>query len=216
MSSSKETGPPPVPGQARIWIGGLGDRTKESDLRNIFGDFGKIVDVKLRSSSKDVFAFVEFKEQKQAQKALEEMDQSFVGGRRIKCDWAEYKGPNAQLPKRERERIEGRRHRSRSYSRGRRRRSPRRDRYRRSRAPRYRSRSPPRRYRRSPSPRRRRRRSRSSFRRSISDRKENRRFSKSASKKRDRDESSRRFSRSNSRGSDHKSKSRSPRSLSRD
>merc|ERR1719361_1847164 len=84
---------PPVAGQARIWIGGLGERTKEDDLRRVFHEFGEIIDVKVRSNARDIFGFVEFETTAEAQKALKKMDQNSVDGRRIKCAWAEYKGP---------------------------------------------------------------------------------------------------------------------------
>jgi len=84
--------PGPNDNPKRIWVGGLPDRVKEEDLQEIFGKFGELESVNIRSSRVDVFAFVEFKEREAATRATNEIDQSFIRGSRVKVHWAQFKG----------------------------------------------------------------------------------------------------------------------------
>lgn len=148
----------------RVWVGGLGPRTEREHLEEVFKKFGDILDVSMKSSRKDVFAFVEFSSHEAGKRAISEMDQTHIKGRRVKVAWAQTKEEGRTRRERYPSRspsYDRRRSRSPGYRRGRspggyrgRSRSPG---YRRgrSRSPGYRRRSPRRgRYSRSP-PRRR-------------------------------------------------------------
>jgi len=105
----------------RVWVGGLAERVKEQDLEDVFGRYGKLDSVNIRSSRRDVFAFIEFKREVDALKAISELDQSFVRGNRVKCHWAQFKGRRSQEKSyRDRDRDRDRGRRSRSHSRPRR------------------------------------------------------------------------------------------------
>jgi len=93
-----------------IWVGGLGtggeedvNRT-ENALRDTFSDFGKVVDVKMRSTAHDLFAFVQFDSHSAAVDAIQSMDQKTIKDRRVKVSWAQFKG-NGQKSKAENYRI---------------------------------------------------------------------------------------------------------------
>lgn len=132
----------------RIWVGGLESRTTEQHLEDVFGEFGPVTEVRIRSTTRDVFAFVQFTKHGDASKAVKGLNQSFVRGKRVKVAWAEFKPKRVSYS---RSPPPTSRRKSRSP---RRRRSPSRERHRRRNpSPRFR--------RRSPSPRYRRRRSRS-------------------------------------------------------
>jgi len=133
----------------RVWVGGLDSRTTEDNLMDVFDQYGEVTDVKIRRGGRDIFAFIQYTNNADAEKAIQRLDQSFIKGKRVKVAWAEFKGT------RRRSRSRGKpkdRSRSRSRSRGRhRRRSPsysRRGRRSRSYSPKRRrqsSRTPPRR-----------------------------------------------------------------------
>lgn len=76
----------------RIWVGGLSDRIVDEDLKETFEKFGKVVEVKIRSTTRDTFAFVEFDDHQAAKDAIEKVDQARVRGNRVKCNWASFKG----------------------------------------------------------------------------------------------------------------------------
>jgi len=113
----------------RIWVGRIGSSTNENQLRNSFEEFGVITDVKIRSNDKDTFAFIQFQGQRNADRAIKEMNNTRFRGNTIKCDWAQYKnrqqsnggGKRAPSPRRSNTkfRVDSRsssRRRSRSYS----------------------------------------------------------------------------------------------------
>jgi len=79
----------------RIWVGGLSDRIKEEDLKDVFLEFGEIIEVRVRSTSRDTFAFVEFLDHGAAKKAIATIDQTNIRGYPVKCNWASFnKGGN--------------------------------------------------------------------------------------------------------------------------
>lgn len=67
----------------------------EEELKGYFEDFGAIADVKIRSSKRDVFAFIEFKEADEAAKAIAKADQSVVCNCRVKVHYAQTRGSNS-------------------------------------------------------------------------------------------------------------------------
>jgi len=133
-------------------VGGLEKRTTSQYLADTFSKFGKIHDVRIRSSAADCFAFVEFEERSAAEKAVSEMDQTFVRNHRVKVAWAEFKGKNRdgrrvqRGGRNRRDDFGGGGYRSRYRSRERYDDRHYSSRYRRSPSPRYRRRSPPRRH----------------------------------------------------------------------
>lgn len=61
---------------ARVWIGGLPEKITESQLREKFEVFGAIQWIRVRNSTKDVFAFIQYDADTGAEDAVREMDQS--------------------------------------------------------------------------------------------------------------------------------------------
>jgi len=90
----------------RIWVGGLDDRTNDEDLEDAFSKQGKIVDLKIRSTARDTFAFVEFEKHADAKRAIAEMDQTRVRGNRVKCNWASFKSSPAPASRRSSNRFQ--------------------------------------------------------------------------------------------------------------
>jgi len=78
----------------RIWVGGLGDGISERILKEVFEPFGEVLDVKIRSTPHDLFAFLDFKTHDQAVKAIGKMDQCFVNQKRVKVSWAQFRPAN--------------------------------------------------------------------------------------------------------------------------
>jgi len=175
-------------GVKHIFVGPTGRRSgnqityyaNEKDLEDQFNEFGKVSEVKVRSNTKDVFAFVHFETSEGAARAIEGVNGKQINGVKVKCDWGAYNNSRStrrppvssfrrRSPERGRDRDYGRssyRRRSPSPRHSRRSPSPRYSRYsgghrpspspryRRSPSPRYARRSPSPRYaRRSPSPR---------------------------------------------------------------
>jgi RNA recognition motif-containing protein len=75
----------------RIWVGGLDSQINEKELADEFISFGELVEVKVRSTNRDTFAFVEFTSHTAAKRAIQDMDQAKVRGNRVKCNWASFK-----------------------------------------------------------------------------------------------------------------------------
>jgi len=189
----KEPGIRIRPDIKHVFVGPTGQRmgnnikyyVSEKELEDTFSVYGDVDNVKVRSNTKDVFAFVHFKDSASAARAIEGMNGKELEGVKVKVDWGSNSSNRAprRLPPSVRRRSPGRgggdyrdsrsggdRYRSdrrspppRRYEESYRRRSPspryyrerRRSPVRRS-PPRYSRRSPSPRYaRRSPSPRRR-------------------------------------------------------------
>lgn len=98
-------------GRYQIWIGRLHEDSSESRIRRRFEEFGDVLSMQLRSTSRDVFCFVEYKNSRACEDAIREMNNREFDGSRIVVDWSN----------RNQKQMGGRR--SRSYDRSRRRRS---------------------------------------------------------------------------------------------
>lgn len=151
-------------GVKHIFVGPTGRRSgnqityyaNEKDLEDQFNEFGKVTEVKVRSNTKDVFAFVHFESSEGAARAIEGVNGKQINGVKVKCDWGSFN--NSRSNRRPPVSSFRRRSQERDYGR-----DSGRSAYRRSPSPRYRRRSPSPRYSRhnsgyrpSPSPRHRR------------------------------------------------------------
>mmetsp|Transcript_87452 Transcript_87452/g.167682 ORF Transcript_87452/g.167682 Transcript_87452/m.167682 type:complete len:138 (-) Transcript_87452:111-524(-) len=99
----------------RLWIGNL-DKSKpvdKSDLEDVFGKFGNVVDVWVARQPPG-FAFVTFDDDRDAKDALEDMDGATFQGEKIRVQVS--KSDGERKPPRRRDDRDG----SRSRSRGRR------------------------------------------------------------------------------------------------
>lgn len=114
---------------SRIWIGGLTSDTKEDDVTSLFKSFGTVSDVKIRTSAKDIYCFLNLSGD--AEGAIKSLDQSKLLGKTIKVANAKAEGGRSERrrsPRRSRS-TSRRRQRSRSpRERRARSRTPRRDR----------------------------------------------------------------------------------------
>jgi cold-inducible RNA-binding protein len=91
MEPSQQTNP------KKLFVGNLAYVTTEDGLREAFGAFGEIVDVKLvtefGTGRSKGFAFVEFAEEAMAQAAIEGMNEKELDGRTIFVKVAEPRKP---------------------------------------------------------------------------------------------------------------------------
>lgn len=81
-----------------IYVGNLPYRTEESELRELFEEFGEVISVRLitdrATGRKKGFGFVEMSDE-DAATAIQELDQTDFGGRNIRVNEAhERKAPN--------------------------------------------------------------------------------------------------------------------------
>jgi len=71
----------------KLFVGNLPFSTTEDDLRQMFGDFGEIVDLKLildrMTGRSKGFAFVEYADESMAQKAIDAMNGKDMNGRAL-------------------------------------------------------------------------------------------------------------------------------------
>lgn len=182
--SRKEPGIRVRPDIKHVFVGPTGQRMgnnikyycTEKELEEKFSEYGEVANVKVRSNTKDVFAFIHFNDSESAARAIENMNGKQLQGVKVKVDWGSNNSNRSaprRLPPSVRRRSPGgyrdshrsdryerrapsprgyRRSPERRYERSERRRSPS-PRYERRRSPPPRRRSPSPRYRRSPEPR---------------------------------------------------------------
>ncbi|KAL0368825.1 UNVERIFIED_CONTAM: Serine/arginine-rich splicing factor SC35 [Sesamum calycinum] len=99
MSHFGRSGPPDIRDTYSLLVLNITFRTTADDLFPLFDKYGKVVDVFIprdrRTGDSRGFAFVRYKYQDEAQKAVEKLDGKVVDGREIMVQFAKY-GPNAE------------------------------------------------------------------------------------------------------------------------
>ncbi|XP_074280138.1 uncharacterized protein LOC141605325 [Silene latifolia] len=99
MSHFGRTGPPDISDTYSLLVLNITFRTSADDLYPLFDRYGKVVDVFIprdrRTGESRGFAFVRYKYQDEAAKAVEKLDGKVVDGREIMVQFAKY-GPNAE------------------------------------------------------------------------------------------------------------------------
>ncbi|KAL9258443.1 Serine/arginine-rich splicing factor SC35-like protein [Drosera capensis] len=99
MSHFGRSGPPDITDTYSLLILNISFRTTADDLYPLFDKYGKVVDVFIprdrRTGESRGFAFVRYKYQDEAQKAVDKLDGKLVDGREIMVQFAKY-GPNAE------------------------------------------------------------------------------------------------------------------------
>ncbi|KAJ8541390.1 hypothetical protein K7X08_002206 [Anisodus acutangulus] len=99
MSHFGRSGPPDIKDTYSLLVLNVTFRTTADDLFPLFDKYGKVVDVFIprdrRTGDSRGFAFVRYKYQDEAQKAVEKLDGRVVDGREIMVRFAKY-GPNAE------------------------------------------------------------------------------------------------------------------------
>ncbi|GER25627.1 serine/arginine rich splicing factor [Striga asiatica] len=99
MSHFGRSGPPDIKDTFSLLVLNITFRTTADDLFPLFDKYGKVVDVFIprdrRTGDSRGFAFVRYKYQDEAQKAVEKLDGKVVDGREIMVQFAKY-GPNAE------------------------------------------------------------------------------------------------------------------------
>ncbi|HVZ74032.1 MAG TPA: RNA-binding protein [Polyangia bacterium] len=77
----------------RLFVGNLSFNTNEDDLRDLFGQSGTVVDVKVVTDRETGrprgFAFVEMSSQSEATQAIEQVNGRELGGRTLRVNEAE-------------------------------------------------------------------------------------------------------------------------------
>ncbi|KAL2893835.1 Serine/arginine-rich splicing factor SC35 [Bienertia sinuspersici] len=122
MSHFGRAGPPDIRDTYSLLVLNITFRTTADDLYPLFDRYGKVVDVFIprdrRTGESRGFAFVRYKYQDEAAKAVEKLDGKVVDGREIMVQFAKY-GPNAERMHRDDDRDKDYKRRSRSRSRDR-------------------------------------------------------------------------------------------------
>ncbi|XP_073022021.1 uncharacterized protein [Primulina eburnea] len=99
MSHFGRSGPPDIRDSYSLLVLNITFRTTADDLFPLFDKYGKVVDVFIprdrRTGDSRGFAFVRYKYQDEAAKAVEKLDGRVVDGREIMVQFAKY-GPNAE------------------------------------------------------------------------------------------------------------------------
>jgi len=73
----------------KVWVGGLSNSyVGENELRRLFGKYGTVVAVYIRSSKHDRFAFVKFDKESSAAAAIRELDQTYFKDAKITLKYA--------------------------------------------------------------------------------------------------------------------------------
>ena len=84
----------------RLFVGNLPFETSELDLRDLFGQSGQIIEVKVvtdrETGRSRGFAFVEMSNADEANKAISELNGRDLGGRTLKVNEAEARAPRAK------------------------------------------------------------------------------------------------------------------------
>jgi len=79
----------------KLFVGGLPWKTTEKELREAFSKFGEVEEVKVirdrRTGKSKGFGFVTFESAESAMKAKDGMNNTTLGDRTIKVDWAKEK-----------------------------------------------------------------------------------------------------------------------------
>ncbi|EME29811.1 Serine/arginine-rich splicing factor SC35 [Galdieria sulphuraria] len=88
------TGPPDISGTYSLLVLNISFRTTPNDLTPLFDKYGEVVDCYIprnrRNGHSRGFAFVRFRKEEDARKAMEEMDGREVDGRSITVQFAKY------------------------------------------------------------------------------------------------------------------------------
>jgi RNA recognition motif-containing protein len=87
----------------RLFVGNVSFDTNERELRDLFGQLGEVVDVKVvidrETGRPRGFAFVEMSSADEASKAISETNGRELGGRTLKVNQAESRPPRANSSK---------------------------------------------------------------------------------------------------------------------
>lgn len=83
----------------RVWCGGLHSDITTEEVERKFEKFGKILHVKVRSSARDTFAFVQFNDDEAVEEAIRKMDGNTSLGDQVKVQRAT-KGRGEPRPRR--------------------------------------------------------------------------------------------------------------------
>ncbi|KAI8554861.1 hypothetical protein RHMOL_Rhmol05G0129700 [Rhododendron molle] len=99
MSHFGKSGPPDIIDTYSLLVLNISFRTTADDLFPYFDKYGKVVDIFIprdrRTGESRGFAFVRYKYQDEAQKAVDRLDGRLIHGREIMVQFAKY-GPNAE------------------------------------------------------------------------------------------------------------------------
>uniref|UniRef100_M8CNI4 Splicing factor, arginine/serine-rich 2 n=1 Tax=Aegilops tauschii TaxID=37682 RepID=M8CNI4_AEGTA len=119
MSRFGRSGPPPIRDTYSLLVLNITFRTTADDLFPLFDKYGEVVDIYIprdrRTGDSRGFAFVRYKYEDEAQKAVDRLDGRLVDGREMMVQFAKY-GPNAERMYRDDHRGRDSRRRSRSRS----------------------------------------------------------------------------------------------------
>lgn len=82
------------PVRYRVWVGGLPRDITQEDLYEKFSKYGNILDVTVRHSESDTYAFITYAERRDAEEAIARMDRSCAWGPPVKVNISKDFPPN--------------------------------------------------------------------------------------------------------------------------
>jgi len=91
-------------GEARVWVGGLPTGIEEEEIQKEFERYGEVEKVDVKSSTRDVFAFVKFNKTSDAEYAIEKLDQQQAFGVKIVVRMSQSSGPKSRQQRQDRSR----------------------------------------------------------------------------------------------------------------
>ncbi|RHY26487.1 hypothetical protein DYB32_007566 [Aphanomyces invadans] len=84
---------------AKVFVGNLSDKVKESDIRDKFDKFGKILEISIKTPSRPpAFAFVQYEDLRDAQDAVREMNGTEMDGNTLRVEITK-RGPRGEDPR---------------------------------------------------------------------------------------------------------------------
>ncbi|CAK4099330.1 unnamed protein product, partial [Aphanomyces euteiches] len=95
----------------KVFVGNLSDKVKESEIREKFEKFGKIVSISIKTPSRPpAFAFVEYEDVRDAEDAVREMNGTDMDGNQLRVEITK-RGPRGEDGRRDDDRDDDRRSR---------------------------------------------------------------------------------------------------------
>ncbi|KAG9401920.1 hypothetical protein AC1031_007624 [Aphanomyces cochlioides] len=95
----------------KVFVGNLSDKVKESEIREKFEKFGKIVSISIKTPSRPpAFAFVEYEDVRDAEDAVREMNGTEMDGNQLRVEITK-RGPRGEDGRRDDDRDDDRRSR---------------------------------------------------------------------------------------------------------
>jgi RNA recognition motif. (a.k.a. RRM, RBD, or RNP domain) len=74
-----------------LWVGGLPEKVKETDIEELFNPYGTVHDIRIRNARSDTYCFLHLNKSEESADPIEQLDQSKFQGKTIKVSTAKPK-----------------------------------------------------------------------------------------------------------------------------